>query len=84
MDYDDPISQLVQMYKYALLRLRVQMRLSQESGLVDIPLPKIQAVQRAVEPSLEAEFRVYERSLEEGHSPIRALETLLASFPTAD
>jgi hypothetical protein len=84
MNADDPISQLVRMYKHSLLTLRTYRKLAGQLGLANIPAPSIQSAEQELRPALEAEFRVYEQYLREGYSPQDALAKLLGSFPDED
>ncbi len=77
---DDPISQLVEMYKHSVLQARTYQQLAGVSRSGGIPLPEIESVQLRLRPLVEQEFRVYEESLREGYSPKDALQKLIVSF----
>lgn len=77
---DDPISQLVQMYKQSQLLARTYQQLAGVHRSSGIPLPEIESVQSRLRPVLDQEFRIYEESLRDGNFPKDALQKLLDSF----
>lgn len=81
MNQDDPISQLVRMYKESLLLARIYQQLAGVSRSKGVSLPEIEVAESRIRPQLDREFRVYEQALRDGDSPKDALQKLIDSFP---
>jgi len=75
---DDPITDLVACYKQALLMARLWQSVAAMYATGGIPGPTLESERQRLQPPLEEEFAVYEKSRQIGSSQEEAVRGLLA------